>query len=332
MTAHPKIAIGALGGTIAMVADATGGVQPTLTAETLIKSVAGLSDIARIHAETLAQLPSASLSFSVLFDALFWANQQIDAGAAGIILTQGTDTLEETAFLLGLYWQRPEPLIVTGAMRTPLAAGADGPANLLACARVVLDKQSRNRGVLVVMNDTIHSPYFARKSHTVQVQTFQSGFAGPLGTLIEGKPIYFSDEKYFATPLNVPQNCEHKVALVQTCLSSGDDHLKLIFESGLYDGVVLAGFGTGHVSSEEADIIKLYAEKLPVVMATRSYNGPTTQATYGYKGSEMDLIASGVLMAGWLSPVKARLQLWAYLGAGWNLEKITSQWKPWPGC
>lgn len=329
MSALPKIAIGALGGTIAMVADDTGGVKPTLSAEMLIKSVPELAGLADIHTTTLAQLPSGSISFSIIFKALLWARQQVDEGADGVILTQGTDTLEEVSFLLALYWDKPQPLIMTGAMRAPLNAGADGPANLLAAVETICDKQSLNRGVMVVLNGTIHSPYWVRKSHSLQVETFQSGFAGPLGTIIEKKPVYFSKNNFFNGLMAMPKNMETKVALVGCCLSSGDEQLRHVFESGLYHGVVLAGFGSGHVSFTEADIIHQYARQMPVVMATRAYNGPTSQKTYGYKGAEIDLINCGVLMAGWLSPVKARLLLWALLASGLNQSQIVTEWENW---
>lgn len=329
MPALPKIAIGALGGTIAMVASDSGGVQPTLTADLLVKSVPALAAVAEINATTLAQLPSGSLSFDVLFQALQWAKQQIDDGATGVILTQGTDTLEEAAFLLSLYWDRPQPLIFTGAMRAPLAAGADGPANLLASAQVIADKESLGRGVMVVLNDTIHSPYWVKKSNTLQVQTFHSGFAGPLGTIIEGKPVYFSASHNFAAPMVKPKTINTKVALIEACLSSGEDLLKLVFESGIYQGVVIAGFGSGHVSFAEADIIRQYAQTIPVVIASRAYSGSTSQNTYGYKGGEIDLLQCGAVMGGWLSPLKARLVLWSLLASGMDRQQILSNWQIW---
>lgn len=325
----PAIAIGALGGTIAMVVGKSGGVEPELTADMLAKTVPDIGNLANIHAQTLTNLPSGSLSFEVLIDALNWAKQQADNGAKGIIITQRTDTLEESAFLLSLYWDRPEPLVITGAMRPAMVPSADGPANLLDALLVATDKQSSGRGVIVVLNDEIHSPYFVRKSHSVKIETFQSGFFGPLGMIIEGKPVFFNTGNLFYPPLKVPDTVDKKVALVETCLSSGNDHLKLVFESGLYQGVVIAGFGSGHVSFSEADIIEDYAGKMPVIMATRAYNGPTSQKTYGYKGSEIDLIESGVLMAGWISPLKARLLLWAFLSAGYNRKKIKKEWQQW---
>ncbi|WP_375668318.1 MULTISPECIES: asparaginase [unclassified Bartonella] len=324
-----KIAIGTLGGTIAMTADSFGHMQPTLTSDNLIKSVPDLNNVADIHAQTLMQIPSGSLSFQMLFEIIKWAKQQINAGAEGIVLTQGTDTLEETAFFLSLYWKEAEPLIITGAMRMPHEAGADGPVNILAATRVAAATQSRNRGVLVVINDAIHSPYWLYKSHTVKVETFQSGLAGVLGTILEGKLIYFNDRKFFPKTFDLPQNHDHQIALLYSSLSSDAKLMKLCLESGYYAGVVIAGFGAGHCSFQEADLVQQYAQKIPIIIASRCCNGSTTRITYGYKGSEIDMIASGALMSGYLSAVKARLLLWTFLAQGHSLAQIRANWNDW---
>ncbi|WP_375687479.1 MULTISPECIES: asparaginase [unclassified Bartonella] len=324
-----KIAIGTLGGTIAMTADSFGHMQPTLTSDNLIKSVPALNNVADIHAQTLMQIPSGSLSFQMLFEIIKWAKQQINAGAEGIVLTQGTDTLEETAFFLSLYWKEAEPLIITGAMRMPHEAGADGPANILAATHVAAAPQSRNRGVLVVINDTIHSPYWLYKSHTVKVETFQSGLAGVLGTILEEKLIYFNDRKFFPKTFDFPQNHDHQIALLYSSLSSDAQLMKLCLESGYYAGLVIAGFGAGHCSFQAADLVQQYAQKIPIIIASRCCNGSTTRITYGYKGSEIDMIASGALMSGYLSAVKARLLLWAFLAQGYSLEQIRVDWNDW---
>ncbi|MCZ2328047.1 asparaginase [Bartonella sp. F02] len=324
-----KIAVGTLGGTIAMVSDNNGLRQPTLTSNILIQNVPGLKEIADIHAHTLRQLPSGSLSFKILFEIIEWATQQINTGADGVVITQGTDTLEETAFFLSLYWNKTEPLVVTGAMRVPHEAGADGPANLLAATRVAASQQSKNRGVLVVMNDTIHSPYWVQKSNTVNIETFQSGFTGALGTILEGQLIYFNDRNFFPTTFALPKNDHHQVALLHSTLSSDTHLMKFCLESGYYAGLVIASFGAGHCSFEEADIIKQYAKKIPIIIASRAYTGPTVRATYGYKGSEIDMIASGALMSGYLSAVKARLLLWTLLAQNLSHEQISTCWNDW---
>ncbi|MBB5073368.1 L-asparaginase [Bartonella callosciuri] len=324
-----KIAIGTLGGTIAMATDSSGQMQPTLTSDILIKSIPGLNKVVNIHAQTLTQLPSGSLSFKILFKIIEWATQQIKAGAEGIVLTQGTDTLEETAFFLSLYWNKAEPLIITGAMRVPCEAGADGPANVLAAIRVATHTQSRNRGVLVVINDTIHSPYWVQKNHTVKIETFQSGLAGVLGTILEGKVIYFNDRNFFSKTFDLPKNYDHQVALLYSSLSSDTQLMKFCLESGHYAGLVIAGFGSGHCSFEEADLVRQYTQKMPIIIASRTCTGSTTRTTYGYKGSEVDMIASGALMSGYLSAVKARLLLWACLAQGLTLEQISAHWNDW---
>ncbi|AGF74027.1 L-asparaginase [Bartonella australis AUST/NH1] len=324
-----RVAIGTLGGTIATAADSDGQMQPILTAEMLVKNVPGLKNIADIQAQTLTQLPSASLSFEILFETIEWAAAQIEAGASGIVITQGTDTLEETAFFLSLYWDKAEPLVVTGAMRTPSEAGADGPANLLAATRVAAYQQSRNRGVLVVINDTIHSPYWVQKSHTFNVETFQSGLAGTLGTILEGKPIYFNNRNFCPTTFSLPKNDDHHVALLYSSLSSDTNLIKFCLESGYYSGIVIAGFGAGHCSFKAADIVRQYASKIPIIIASRSYNGPTARTTYGYKGSEIDLIAAGALMSGYLSAAKSRLLLWTFLAQGLSRAQINTHWNDW---
>ncbi|MET3589717.1 L-asparaginase [Bartonella silvatica] len=324
-----KIAIGTLGGTIAMAENNFGQMQPTLTSDILIKSVPELNKVAHIHAQTLTQLPSGSLSFKILFEIIEWAKQQVKDGAEGIVLTQGTDTLEETAFFLSLYWDKAEPLIITGAMRIPCEPGADGPANVLAATRVAAHPETRNRGVLVVINDSIHSPYWVQKSHTVKIETFQSGLPGILGTLLEGRLVYFNDQNFFPATFHLPQSYDHQVALLHSSLSSDTELMKFCLESGRYAGLVIAGFGSGHCTFEEADIVRQYAQKMPIIIASRSYSGSTTRTTYGYKGSEVDLIAAGALMSGYLSAVKARLLLWAFLAQGLSLKQINTHWNDW---
>ncbi|WP_455477145.1 asparaginase [Bartonella sp. B41] len=324
-----RIAVGTLGGTIAMAADNFGQMQPTLTSDLLIKSVPSLNDVADIYAQTLTQLPSGSLSFKILFDIIEWAIQQINDGAEGIVLTQGTDTLEETAFFLSLYWNKAEPLIVTGAMRMPCEAGADGPANILAATRVAAHQRSRNRGVLVVINDTIHSPYWVQKSNTVKTETFQSESAGTLGTILEEKLIYFNDKSFFPMIFKPPKKDNHQVAILYSSLSSDIRLIEFCLKSGYYAGLVIAGFGAGHCSFQEADIIRQYAKKTPIIIASRCYSGSTTRKTYGYKGSETDMIDSGAIMSGYLSPVKARLLLWTFLAQELSLEQIKTCWNDW---
>jgi L-asparaginase len=182
------VAIGSLGGTITMTAGAEGsGVTPTLGADDLVAAVPELERVAALEATTLASLPGSSLSFAELFAALRWAEGAVARGASGVVLIQGTDTLEETAYLLDLHWRHAEPLVLTGAMRAPGAAGADGPANLLASARVAASPLGRSLGVVVVMNDEVHTAARVRKAHASKLAAFTSPDFGPIGKLVEGR-------------------------------------------------------------------------------------------------------------------------------------------------
>ncbi|GAA1529005.1 asparaginase [Nocardioides humi] len=310
----PTVAIGALGGTIASTSSATDGseIVPTLTAESLVAAVPGLDAVATVRAETLARLPSPSLDEPTIMRTLLWAQAAVDAGAAGAVVTQGTDTLEESAYLLDLFWDRPAPLVVTGAMRSAGAVGADGPANLLTAVRCALAPVSRDRGVLVAFGDEIHQARWVAKTDSMSPSAFRSPAFGPVGRCAE------SLVEYAAPPARVPplrlsrgqETGDPRVPLVATYLGDAGYLLDAIRPEDV-DGVVVAGFGAGHVSAGTAEAVGRLARQVPVVFASRTGSGPTGRAMYGYPGSEVDLLARGAVGAGWLPPVKARLLLWA---------------------
>ncbi|HVD29056.1 MAG TPA: asparaginase domain-containing protein, partial [Mycobacteriales bacterium] len=234
---------------------------------------------------------------------------------------QGTDTIEETAYLLDLYWDRPEPLVVSGAMRAPSAAGADGPANLLAATVVAGSAAARDRGVLVVLNDDVHAAVRVRKTDTVAMHAFDSAPFGPVGRVHERRVSFAGGPaRWPALPLPVAGRAP-RVALLETHLGDCGDLLRLVADDG-YDGVVLAGFGAGHVSAALAEVVGEVVPRCPVVLASRTGGGPVLTGTYGFVGSEQDLLARGVLPAGWLDPRKARLLLWALLAAGADAEPV----------
>ncbi|MFM0351012.1 asparaginase [Paraburkholderia sp. RL17-347-BIC-D] len=319
--ALPRVAVAALGGTICMAPDVqSDGVMPKLSAQQLLDAIPNLGAVAQLEAQTLRQLPSPSLSFDDLLEVLRWADEQVAQGAAGVVVTQGTDTLEESAFLLDLYWPHPQPLVLTGAMRAAEAVSADGPANLRAAVTVAADAGSRTRGVLAVMNDTIHAARWVQKTHALAVDAFTSPVAGPAGAMVEGSPHYFHPPGQ-RTTLAQPRDAGMRVALLESCLGDDGELLDLAVKAG-YQGSVIAAFGVGHVSFAMAKRIGTLAPAYPVVIASRTGAGSTTERTYGFEGSEIDLRRRGAILAGWLGPRKARLLLWALLAAGSATEEI----------
>ncbi|UVJ42961.1 asparaginase [Pseudomonas sp. LS1212] len=311
---QPKLSIGALGGTVSMQAKSAGeGVTPALTGEAMLASLPELAELALINVETLCLLPSASLDFEQLLTVLRWAKAQVEQGATGVVLTQGTDTLEESAYFLDLLWDLEVPLVMTGAMRSASQIGADGPANLMAAIKVALDKNSRQRGVQVVMNDQVHAAAWVRKSDALALDAFTSPLFGPVGVMVEGRVRYLGGAPAERVTLPYPGKTHHRVALLEAVLGADTRLLEQIVSLG-YEGLVIAGFGVGHVDAEWAERIGRIAEELPVVIASRTGSGTTTQHSYGFVGGEMDLQGRGAVMAGFLCPRKSRVLLWLLIG------------------
>ncbi|MEU0969054.1 asparaginase [Streptomyces sp. NPDC005917] len=326
----PLVAVASLGGTITMTRDVataasddpsprrTQGVTPSLTAADLTSAVPELSAVAEIRAETLFTMPGASIGVTELLAALDWARAAVADGAAGVVLVQGTDTLEESAYLLDLYWDRPEPLVMAGAMRPPQYPGADGPANLMAAVLTAAEPDARGLGVLVVLGDEVHAAVRVRKTDSSMVGAFSSAPFGPLARVHEGRVAYGNrPPRPRPAPLPRPAAPDRspRVALLETFLGDDGDLLSLVADAG-YDGTVLAAFGVGHVSADLAAVISKANEQMPVVFATRTGSGPVFHGTYGFTGSERDLTVRGAIPAGWLDARKARLLLWALLAAG----------------
>lgn len=312
--ALPKLAIGALGGTVSMQSRGVGqGVMPSLNGAAMLQQLPELTALAEVQVHTLCLMPSASLSFTQLLEALKWAKTCIGEGAQGVVLTQGTDTLEETAYFLDLLWDLDAPLVLTGAMRAASQYGADGPANLLSAAQVALTADSHHRGVLVVMNDQVHAAARVRKSAALAMDAFTSPPFGPLGVMVEGQVHYCAAPSSRAS-LPYPLHVHHQVALLEATLDADTGLLDHVIAAG-YRGLVVAGFGAGHVSQTWAHSIANIAARIPVVVASRTGSGHTASHTYGFIGGEMDLQKKGVTMAGGLCPRKARILLWLLIGS-----------------
>ncbi|SCF66077.1 L-asparaginase, partial [Streptomyces sp. MnatMP-M17] len=176
-----------LGGTIAMTrTGAASGVTPTLTGSDLVGVVPSLRNAAEVTVEDFRHVSGASLAISDIVSLVDRLKRADLGGIDGIVVTQGTDTLEEAAYLTDLYYQGSTPVVFTGAMRTAETAGADGPANLLSAVQTAVTAEARGRGVLVVLGDAVHAARHVRKMHTTSPAAFESPNTGPLGHVVEG--------------------------------------------------------------------------------------------------------------------------------------------------
>ena len=220
------------------------------------------------------------------------------------------------------------PVVVTGAMRNPTLPGADGPANLLSSVRVAASGVARGLGTLVVFNDEIHAAQFVRKTHTQSPATFASSPTGPLGYLSEGTP------RIMTRParrhrVDVPEGSRDRpVALLTSFL--GDDGRLLAHIGRLgYEGLVVEALGGGHVPSVAVEPLAALAGEMPVVLASRTGGGEVLRRTYGFPGSETDLLERGLINAGPLDGPKARLLLSLLLRSEASREEISAIFDNW---
>ncbi|MFV2197399.1 asparaginase [Nocardiopsis sp. LOL_012] len=319
-----RVAVYGLGGTIAATGE-TGGVVPALSADQLVAAVPGLAETGiGVEAVDFRCLPSASLGFADLTDLAAEIGRRTAAGELdGAVITQGTDTIEETAYLLDLFHTAPQPIVVTGAMRGPTLAGADGPANLLTAVRTAAHPSTRGQGVLVVLADRIHAAPRVRKTHTTGLWAFDSPDTGPLGHLVEGVPRLLTRRAGERVTV-APDAVRGRPRVALATVGFGDDGVLLEGLADRVDGLVVAALGVGHVPEALVPVLDALADRVPVVLASRIGAGPGLAATYGFPGSERDLLARGLIRAGFLDPCKARLLLWALLATGADRAAITA--------
>ncbi len=311
-----------MGGTIASVrTGANLGAEAILTAADIAASVDGLGDVADVHAEQFLQAPSPSITFDDLLRLRDEMRDRVAAGARGIVVTQGTDTLEETAFVLDLLWDGEAPVVFSGAMRNPSLPGADGPANLLAAVQVAASDASRGLGVLVVMNDEIHAARFVRKMHTSNPSTFRSDPTGPIGWVSEGRvSIVTHPVGRSSMPVRGDAHIP-PVALIRLSLSDDGRLLSALDELG-YEGAVIEAMGGGHVPTAAVPFIEKLIQRMPIVLASRTGSGEVLRETYRFPGSEIALLELGLIRAGALDGLKARLLLSLCLARGDSRDRI----------
>ena len=314
---HParRVRILGAGGTIAMTGESA---QPALDAEALVAAIPLLGDREGLEARTVVNGPRAHLPRA---DVLLICREARDAArrGMGVVVTHGTDTLEETAMLCDVIHDAEAPIVFTGAIRPASAPGADGPANLLDAVSVAASDEAAGMGVLVVFGGEIHHARCARKTDTTSLTAFSSPQTGLLGRVTEGHPTFWS--RMPRNPPLDPPDLERRVLVVPT--GSGDDGtLARAALSTEPDGVVIGTLGAGHMAVELLELWAQAAERIPVVAYCRPERGVVLTGTYGYAGSERDLRGTKIIPAGFLSPQAARMKLLACVATGLSIDEV----------
>ena len=321
---RPSIYILATGGTIAGAAPSSthpGYAAGKMDISGVLKAVPGLDPLAKITCERIANIGSQDMSFEIMtrlvrrINTLF-ANNKID----GIVVTHGTDTMEETAFFLNLLVDSPKPVVLTGAMRPATAVSADGPLNLFNAVAVAACPASHQQGVMVVMNDRIHGAHSLTKSNTTSVETFLSPVNGLMGT------VNYGDVKFFRGPFRTHTffsefNSDDllplpRVDIVYACADMPPDLIEASVERGA-KGIVIAGDGNGNMNRATVETAKDYVQKGIVIV--RSSRVPT--GTVG-RNVEVDDDTNGFIVSDELNPAKARILLMLALQKKRSLSQI----------
>ncbi len=304
----PRVVVLATGGTIASRYDPeVGALRAALTGEEIVAAVPGLAEVARVSAEQIANVNSWDVTPATWRQLADRAETLLaEPDVAGIVVTHGTDTLEETAYFLDLVVQSEKPIVLVGAQRSAQDWDSDGPRNMLNAVRVAVSPEAVGMGTLVVMNGQINAARDVTKTNTLRVETFQTPDFGLLGVAdVQKVRFYRAPTRRQTIPLR-PQDRLPVVEIVTEYAGSDGRVIRALLEQGTMEGLVVAGVGLGHVSTGSLEAIReARARGIPVVTASRV---PTGRIVPLYS-MNVQLLDAGVVLADNLSAWKARVLL-----------------------
>lgn len=317
-----KILIITTGGTISMKAGAD-GVVPSLTGSEIVRLIPGVEAIAELTLHEFSNIPSPMMTPQKMFELSNLVTSKLD-NFDGVVITHGTDTIEETSYMLFLTLQTKKPVIFTAAMRSNEETGLDGPRNLYNAIRVAASDKSFDRGVMLTVNDEIFSVREVYKSSTSLTNAFDAPHYGILGMIDVDDIIYYRKSE-FRYKFKVDM-IEPDVDLIKLCAGINRKFIDHSVESGV-KGIVIEAFGRGNVTPEMKNgIIDAIHKGIPVVITSRVPNGRVL-GIYGYEGGAKQLEENGAIMGYDLNSEKARLKLMVLLGLNKSMDEIREIFK-----
>lgn len=314
-----KILILHTGGTIAMKENIlTGGVSPDVV-NPLLDAEITVPENVDLVMEDIFNLPSPHIMPKHMLILKKRIMEAIDSDIRGVVITHGTDTLEETAFFLDTTIGDQIPIVVTGAMRSSNELGSDGLYNFESAIRVASCDEAVGKGVLVVMNDEIHSARYVTKTHTTNVATFRTPTLGPIG-LVTKHRILFMQELLDSTRLDI-SSVNGTIPIVKAYAGMQGDLLEALAHAKV-DGLVIEALGAGNLPPQALTALKkLLIQKIPVILVSRCFNG-IAEPVYDYEGGGKELADMGVIFCNSINSQKARLKLLIALNYGLKEQKL----------
>lgn len=321
MGTKPRIRLIFTGGTISMRDDAGRGAVPVLSGADLLKDVPGLDEFCEVDVHDFGQLPGPHMTPARMFELSRLVEHTFREGFDAAVVTHGTDTLEETAYLTDLRHRGDQPVVFVGAMRTSSQLSWDGPVNLYEACRVGADPRAKGRGVMVVMNSTVFAAAEVTKTYTDALDTFQAPDVGPLG-FFDGRELLWN---------RVPRrrslaadNIEPRVGIVVASAGDDGDLIEHCLRRG-DKGLVIEALGRGNLPPPMAAAAKRAVEAGVLVVLTSRCWGGRVSGTYGYEGGGARLKEAGIVFAPGIPGHKARILTMAALGAGMGPQEL-KQW------
>ncbi|SHJ56064.1 asparaginase [Clostridium cavendishii DSM 21758] len=316
-----KIAVVFNGGTISMKVDERiQAAVPSLTAEEIMAMVTGIEGFAKIESHSFSSLPSPHITPDIMLDLSKFVQELVERDDIdGVVITHGTDTLEETAYFLDLTIKTEKPIVITGAMRSSSELGYDGPFNLATSICTAISEEAKARGVLVCFNGELNSASEVTKANSMSLNAFKTPSFGPIGIVDNNKVIFYRDviENTYI-PID---KLDKKVGLIK-CVSGMDEDIVNFYTNNNYSGLVIEAMGRGNVPPNIVPAIEKALHKgLIIVVTSRCFEGRVFES-YGYIGGGKNLRDLGVIFGESMPGQKARIKLLISLSAKFKKSKI----------
>jgi len=317
-----KIKLISTGGTIAMAKNDDGKLVPEFSGEELLKGVPKLDDLCMIEVHEFSKVDSSQMTPQMMFELAQLVKEEVNKSEIdGVVVTHGTDTLQETAYMLDLMVDTHKPVVITGAMRGATELGSDGRANIYQAFIVALEEKSQNQGVLVVLNNEIHTAKLLTKSHTTNLASFKSINGGRVGEVSKEEVNYF----YNTIPSQTidSKSINDNVAYIKMVAGIDPEIVDMMVNSNKFDGLVVEAFGSGTIPSNIASCLeKAIRSGIVVILTSRCLEG-RLHNTYAASNEEKDLEKLGLVFSNGLGGPKVRIKLMLLLGGNYDKEEIS---------